>query len=167
MNNELFQSDRLAFRQFNAEDAYEIYLLNIDPEVLKYTGDAPFESVDAAKTFLENYKQYELHGMGRWAVIRKEDEAFLGWCGLKYRPDQETVDLGYRFKKEYWGKGYATEAARASLKYGFEVLQLQRIIARAMKDNGASIRVIEKVGMTYVSETVCGLHDAFEFEIFK
>lgn len=167
MQNTLFDSERLMFRPFELKDARDFFELNQDLEVLKYTGDQAFASVDEARVFLENYNQYELYGMGRWAVIRKTDNAFLGWCGLKYRPEQETVDLGYRLKKAYWGEGYATEAAQACLKYGFETLQLKRIIARAMKENKASIRVMEKVGMSYVGETICDLHDALEFEIFS
>jgi RimJ/RimL family protein N-acetyltransferase len=63
----------------------------------------------------------------------KETDAYLGWCGLKFLDDLQETDIGYRFHKKYWGRGYATESAAACLKYGFEKLNLKKIIGRAMK----------------------------------
>ncbi len=72
--------------------------------------------------------QYALYDHGRWAVHIKQGLAFIGWCGLKYRPERNEVDLGYRFDPSSWGKGYATEAAFASIGYGFKNLGLARIV---------------------------------------
>ena len=86
--------------------------------------------------------------MGRFTVTLK-DGTFLGWCGLRFFPETNEVDLGYRFMKKHWGKGYATESSRASLNYGFHTLNLERIIAKAMPDNKDSLKVMQKLGMTF------------------
>lgn len=148
MTNYLIETPRLLLREFTPEDAEQIYLLNADPEVIRYTGDDAFASVAAARDFLQRYDVYRRYGMGRLAVIRRSDGQWLGWCGLKYHPDQEIVDLGFRFFRRFWGQGYATEAGRACLEYGFRNLQLDVIVAHAMQANGASIRVLEKLGFT-------------------
>jgi ribosomal-protein-alanine N-acetyltransferase len=132
-----------------------MYELNLDPEVIQYTGDAPFASVEATEKFLRNYSAYKDFGYGRWAVIQKADNEILGWCGLKYLPENKETDVGYRFFKKYWGKGYATEAARVCLDYGFNTLNLPTIVARAMHENKASIKVMEKIGMKYWKEDNC------------
>lgn len=148
----ILQTTRLTLRELTAADAENFYTLNADPEVIRYTGDGAFESVAAAKEFLENYSHYKEYGFGRWAVIRKEDGAFLGWCGLKYSPESDEHDIGFRFFREYWGQGYATEAAQACLDYGFGTLGLTTILGRAMKANAASVKVLEKIGMAYWKE---------------
>ncbi|PZR08277.1 MAG: N-acetyltransferase [Flavobacterium psychrophilum] len=145
----IITTQRLHLRQLTPNDAENFYLLNADPEVIRYTGDGAFANIEAAKQFLEGYNHYEKYGFGRWAVIRREDNDFLGWCGLKYTPETDEYDIGFRFFKKYWNQGYATEAAQACLNYGFEKLRLKTIIGRAMKANTASVKVLEKIGMTY------------------
>ena len=73
----------------------------------------------------------------------------IGWCGLKYHPESQLVDLGYRLYRTQWGKGYATEAARLSIQYGFETLRLKRIVAHVHRDNVASHQVALKCGMIF------------------
>lgn len=156
----IFTTNRLILRELIEDDAANMYQLNADPEVIRYTGDEPFESVAAARTFLANYRDYKQNGMGRWAVIDKETQRVIGWCGLK-RHDDGMVDLGYRFLKSEWGKGYATESSRGCLKYGFETLQLPQIIARVDPANIASVRVIEKLGFSFWKTDEChGLANA-------
>jgi [ribosomal protein S5]-alanine N-acetyltransferase len=124
--------------------------------VVRYTGDAPFSSVEDAFNFLINYDHYNLYGFGRWAVIHKSDSEFAGWCGLKYTPERDEHDIGFRFFKKHWNKGFATESAKACLDYGFRRLGLKTIVGRAMKANTASINVLQKTGMTYWKEEDCG-----------
>lgn len=147
-------TERLLLRELIEDDYKDVFALNNDPEVLQYTGDEPFATLQDAQKFLANYSHYDDHGFGRWAVIRKEDQAFLGWCGLKYNEENQ-VDLGFRFFKEYWGNGYATEAAQCALQIGFEVLNLTEIIGRSAKENAASIRVLEKIGMIHFKSGDC------------
>ncbi|MCD6069039.1 MAG: N-acetyltransferase [Bacteroidetes bacterium] len=145
----ILEPPRLALREFTEEDAENAYLLNLDPEVVRYTGDGPFESIEAARIFLKNYPDYKKHGYGRWAVIEKSSNEFLGWCGLKYIEELNEYDIGYRFFRKHWGKGFATESAKACLAYGFEKLQLPFVVGRAAKENTASIHVLEKIGLNY------------------
>ncbi len=153
-------TERLLLRELIEDDYKDLFALNNDPEVLRYTGDEPFATLQDAQKFLANYAHYDDHGFGRWAVIRKEDQAFLGWCGLKYNEENQ-VDLGFRFFKQYWGNGYATEAAKCALQIGFEALNLTEIIGRSAKENAASIRVLEKIGMTHFKSGDChGIPDA-------
>ena len=164
--NIILQTDRMLMRTFTIEDAPLIYELNLDPDVVRYTLD-PIIDIDHAKQVLEQsiLPQYALYNYGRWAVHIKDGFEFIGWCGLKSRPERNEIDLGYRFMQKVWGKGYATEAAYASIKYGFEKLNLTRIVGRAMPDNTNSIRVLEKCGMTYIGEEIVDGHPAKTYQI--
>ena len=151
----ILETPRLLLREFREADALHFFELNEDPEVIRYTGDLPFASAEEARRFLLDYDRYKKYGYGRWAVLLKETEAgpaWIGWCGLKYIPELNETDIGFRFFRRYWGKGYATEAARACLEYGFRRLGLKRIVGRAMKENGASVRVLEKIGLEFWKE---------------
>lgn len=146
---EFIETERTIMRKLIKEDADDFYTLNLDKEVLKFTGDHPFESLQTTMEFLSNYDQYEKYGVGRFAVIDKETSTFLGWCGLKYSEDKNEFDIGFRFYKKYWNKGFATETAKKWIELGFDNLKIERIIGRAMKENSASIKVLEKIGMTF------------------
>ena len=161
----VIETERLLLRPFILEDAQDFYDLNADPEVTKYTGDGAFATVEAATHFIRNYHPYTTEGMGRWAVLRKSDGAYLGWCGLRYVPELENVDLGYRFFRKYWGQGYATESGKACLEYGFKKLHLKTIVTRAMKDNIGSVRVMEKLGMQFENEIDFEKHPAVVYRI--
>ncbi|WP_353121735.1 GNAT family N-acetyltransferase [Dysgonomonas capnocytophagoides] len=143
----ILETTRLKLRELDLIDAKDFYDLNSNPNVIKYTGDSAFNSIEDANQFLENYQDYELNGYGRWTVILKETNQFIGWCGLKL--NNHETDIGFRFFEEEWNKGYATESAIACLNYGFEELKLRSIIGRTMKNNVRSIRVLEKIGLQY------------------
>jgi RimJ/RimL family protein N-acetyltransferase len=162
----VFDTKRLLFRLFTIDDAELIYELNKGPEVVRYTFD-PITDIDHAKQVLEKtiLPQYALYNHGRWAVHIKHDLEFIGWCGLKYRPELNEIDIGYRFKRSAWGKGYATEAAFASIKYGFEKLNLPKITGRAVPGNVGSLRVLEKCGMLFTREEIVDGHPAKTYEL--
>ncbi len=163
----IIETSRLILREFLLEDAQNMFALNQDFDVIKYTGDGAFESVDSAREFLSKYNHYQQHGFGRWPVITKQDNRFIGWCGLK-KNEEDFVDIGFRFFKKDWNKGYATESAKACLDYGFSILKLEEIIGRAAKANVASIRVLEKLGMQYWKDDACnGISDAVYYKIDK
>ncbi|UUV20756.1 GNAT family N-acetyltransferase [Paenimyroides aestuarii] len=143
------ETERTIMRKLTKEDASDFYNLNLDREVLKYTGDKPFENIQASIDFLTNYDQYEKYGVGRLAVIDKATTKFIGWCGLKYSQDKNEYDIGFRFKRNYWNKGFATETAKKCLDFGFTELGIEKVVGRAMKENVGSIRVLEKIGMRF------------------
>ena len=146
--HQILSTERLILRKFTPQDAQGFYNLNNDPEVLKFTGDLPFSSVMEAEVFLKNYDAYEKYGIGRWAVILKSNLEFIGFCGLKYHPDKDIVEIGYRLFKSFWGQGFATEAAKASIQYGYKKLGYRKIFAHVHQKNIASQKVLEKIGMT-------------------
>ena len=161
----IIETERLLLRKFTKDDAQLIYQLNKDPDVIKYTLD-PIKNLNHAAEVLEKIilPQYALYNHGRWAVHTKYDANFIGWCGLKAIPERNEIDLGYRFSKSSWGRGYATEAAFASLSYGFNKLMIPRIVGRAMPQNIGSIRVLEKCGMKYIGEEIVDTHPAMTYE---
>ena len=140
---------RLLHRAFNIDDAEVFYTLNSDPDVMRYTGDNTLASVEEAKRAIGNYPDFDRVGYGRWASILKDTQQVVGFCGLKYLPDVDEVDIGYRFLPSHWGMGLATEASSACLEFGFRVIGLTRIVAFVMPENTASIRVLEKTGMKF------------------
>jgi RimJ/RimL family protein N-acetyltransferase len=153
------ETDRLLLRRFTVDDAPLLYELNLDPEVVRYTHD-PMTDVEHAKKVLDEIilPQYVLYDHGRWAVHLRFNLEFIGWCGLKYLPETNELDLGYRFMKKFWGNGYATEAALACIEYGFTRLNLRLVVGRALPANLVSIKVLEKCGMKYLHEEVIHGH---------
>ena len=121
--------------------------MNLDAEVSQYKGDGGVVSKsEIERRIVENvFGDYEKYGFGRLAVELKEENKLIGFTGLKYLEDKDEVDLGYRFMKKYWGKGFATEAAKASVNFGFNKLGLNRMIAMVLSENAGSIRVLQKL----------------------
>ena len=163
----LLTTERLYLKEFTIDDAQLLIDLNSDPEVTRYTGDGPVKDLTEAKRILTDiiFPQYK-NKMGRWAVYLNSTDEFIGWCGVKYVEDEKEYDLGYRFYKKHWGKGYASEAASAVMDYALNTLQLKEIIGRAAIDNKASIAVLKKMGMKYLKNDECG-HDPAEVYIYK
>ncbi len=164
---QILETNRLILRELNPSDAKSFYDLNSNPNVIKYTGNSAFESVEKAREFLENYQDYMLNGYGRWAVIEKTTNKFIGWCGLKFGEMENETDIGFRFFEEEWNKGYATESAVACVRYGFENLKLKCIIGRAMKENISSIKVLEKIGLKYEKDIEFDGKEAVIYKIEK
>ena len=116
----IISTDRLILREINMGDKDDLFELHSDPEVQKFTGEAVVTHMKEIETSIQSrLSDYKEHGFGRLAVIEKPSGAFVGWAGLCYLPEFDKVDLGYRFKKEFWGKGYATEVSIAILEHGF------------------------------------------------
>lgn len=150
--NIICETNRLILRKIEPEDDRNFFALDSDPQVHKYLGNNTVQSIQQSReTVLSVIQQQKKYGVARWAVIDKSTMTFMGWSGLKYetqlRPEAHYYDLGYRLKPEYWGKGYATESAKAALTYGFKQLGLNKICAAAHEGNMASIAVLLKLGM--------------------
>ncbi|UOE42432.1 GNAT family N-acetyltransferase [Chryseobacterium suipulveris] len=114
---------------------------------------------------MNNYDHYEKYGFGRWSVLHKETQEYLGWCGLKYDEALDEVDLGFRFYQKHWRKGFATEAAKKCIEIGFAQLRLKKIVGRVMPENRASIKVLEKVGMSFVERRIVNDQEWFVYAI--
>ena len=151
----ILETPRLLLRQFTEADTLLIIQLNNEPGVLMYIPEtAPETEEQALKIIFDIILPQYKKNLGRWAVHLKENNEFIGWCGLKWLKETDEIDLGYRFKPSAWGKGYATEAACYTLAYGHEQLKLKKIIAHAHIDNIGSQKVLEKIGMQYVGEFI-------------
>ena len=147
------ETDRLILRELLPEDVKGMFELDSDEEVHRYLGGNPVNSINQSIADIEFIrKQYLENGIGRWAVIEKSTNNFIGWSGLKLITDEVNnhtnyYDIGYRFIKKSWGKGYATESAMTVIKYGFEQMSLKEIIGIADIENEGSINVLEKCGL--------------------
>jgi RimJ/RimL family protein N-acetyltransferase len=145
------ETERLILREFTLEDAAAFQVLNADPEVLRYTYDAPLQSLEAARRALEEapLRDYATYGYGRVACVLKDSDELIGFSGLKYLPEYGETDIGYRFMRRFWGQGLATESARPMMRYGREALGLERIVGLVDPDNDASVNVLRKLGLSY------------------
>jgi RimJ/RimL family protein N-acetyltransferase len=141
--------NKYIMRTWSAEDALFLYELNNDHDVIKYTGDVAFESLEKAKKFVENYRQFEESGCGRWLIEEKVSKIVVGWCGIKYHHDTKEYDLGYRLMKQYWNQGIATRASLMAIDYAIYALRLKKLYATVINENIASIKIIEKLGFTF------------------
>lgn len=146
------ETDRLILRPITIDDAEDMFEMDSNPRVHQFLGNNPVKTIDQSKDMIKDIlKQYDDFNLGRLAVIKKDTNAFLGWSGLKYerelRSEFNYYDVGYRFKEKHWGNGYATEAAIASLKYGFEKLNLSEICAAAEIEHIVSNIILKKIGL--------------------
>jgi ribosomal-protein-alanine N-acetyltransferase len=147
------ETNRIILRELVLEDAPAMFEMYSDPEVLKYLGEKPIQTIkEAEDIILFIRKQYEEFGIGRWAIVNKESDEFVGWGGLKYRTDLTNghinyYDVGYRLIRRFWGQGYATESALASVKYAFKELNAPAVYAMANCDNVGSINALHKTGL--------------------
>lgn len=151
----VLETERLWLRALSPDDAPAVFELKRDPESVRYTGGTCLTSVEEARQEIceRILPDYARHGFGRWAMMLKgqpgDSDLLIGVAGLKHLDELGEVDIGYRLLPRYWNRGLATEAARASIDYGFRVLHLPRIIGLVDAPHIASIRVLEKCGLAY------------------
>ncbi|MFT5647536.1 MAG: ribosomal-protein-alanine N-acetyltransferase [Aureispira sp.] len=148
----IIETERLILREVNDLDQEGLFDLDSKPEVHQYIGTKPLIHIDQALDVVRRLQsQYKKNGIGRWAVIDKLSQEFLGWSGLKLWDEPlnnqyPIYELGYRFIPKYWGKGYATESAKAWVDYAFELLNVNTLYAITDPENINSKRVLQKVG---------------------
>jgi RimJ/RimL family protein N-acetyltransferase len=162
----LIETDRLHLRMFRPDDLDCLAALILDPDVMRYVGNGKPGTREEADAALKSIiRHWETHGFGRWAVVDKETQKFLGFGGL--RSLFGTPEVVYHFARANWGQGLATELARASLRYGFEEHHFDRILAIAKPPNAASIHVMEKLGMHYEKHTSYYNIDVVQYTISR
>jgi RimJ/RimL family protein N-acetyltransferase len=150
------ETDRLILRKFQREDLQALAPILADPKVMNFspTGVNSVEQVqERIEGFIACYKEF---GFGKWAVVLRESGQLLGYCGIAVDQidGKDEKELGYRLDSRYWGQGLATEAASAAIKCGFERFNLPYVLGIAERENVASVRVLEKVGMQYQKTTI-------------
>lgn len=151
----LIETERLILRELEYRDKNDLFEMDSDPEVHLYIENNPVKTIDEIHKAIKILKkQYEENGIARWAVIDKLTNECIGWSGLKYfnqplNNHSNFYELGYRFKKKHWGKGFATESSIAVLNYGFKNLNTDRIFAITDPKNINSKKVLSKLGFDF------------------
>ena len=149
------ETPRLYIREMLPEDAEGMFEMDSDPEVHRYVGNRPIKTIDESADVIEFVrKQYIDNGVGRWAVIEKETNKFVGWTGFKLILEMNNghinhYDFGYRFMQRAWGKGYASESGYAALHYGIEKCGFSPVYAMTDVNNGVSRHILEKLGFRF------------------
>jgi [ribosomal protein S5]-alanine N-acetyltransferase len=144
-------TERLILRKVSVDDRDAIFAWAKDPEVTRYGSWGAHRTPHDTETFIEScVDQYHSEGLGPWAIELRETNTVIGTCGFGYLNRQDRCGgIGYFLARPHWGKGHATEAVFAVLRFGFGALALNRIEARCMPENTASERVMQKVGMKF------------------
>ena len=151
----ILETKRLLLRHFAPGDLDALFAFYSDPDVVKYIPDAPRtyeETKEELEWFLNGHPKFP--ELGLWATIYRETGQFIGRCGLlPWTIDgQQEVEIAFALAKAHWGQGLATEAAQGIAHYGFEQLQLSRLICVIDRDNQGSINVATKLGMLFEKE---------------
>ena len=144
-------TERLLLRKLTATDAEFILRLLNEPSFLQFIGDKGVRNLEDARQYILNgpIASYRKHGFGLYLVALQTDNTAIGMCGLLKRDSLPDVDIGFAFVPEFWNKGYALEAAVAVMIYGKDVLKLPRIVAITNKDNHASAKLLNKIGLRF------------------
>lgn len=157
--NILLETDRLMLRPFTLDDAEAMFIMDSNPNVHKYLWNKPVQDISEIHQVIESLqKQYATNTIGRFATFLKEDGQFIGWTGIKFINDHvengntNFYDYGYRLDERFWNKGYATEATKFWLDYGFNEMKIQEMNAYTHVQNGASNHILSKCGMQFIEE---------------
>ncbi len=144
------ETPRLRLRLFTPDDLQVMFELNSDPEIIRYAEATPTKTLEEARQRLEEgpLADYKKYGYGRFAVELKESGQVIGFCGIKYLPEIDLPEVGYRYLKEYWGRGIGTEAARVCVDFARDDLEIDKLVALIVPENTGSIRIAEKLGMS-------------------
>lgn len=152
------ETERLILREFRESDVEDFFEMDSNTAVHIYLGNNPIKTMDEARNGIANIiQQYVDNGIGRWATIEKASGNFIGWSGLKFMTTEVNnhinfYDVGYRLIPKFWGKGYATESAKAAIEYGFNEMKLSVIYGTVNIDNKASRNVLEKCGLKFIEK---------------
>ncbi|MFM8370468.1 MAG: GNAT family N-acetyltransferase [Chloroflexota bacterium] len=148
-------TERLILLPFKMADAGILFDIVNEPDIFQFFPSKSAWSLEMCERYI-NYqtRHWEQIGYGHWAVTLAETDQLIGWCGLEFLPDSKETEVGYLLSKPFWNRGYATEAASASVQYGQKTMRLQEIIGLTDPLNLASQRVLEKSGLTFTRKQV-------------
>lgn len=143
--------DGFTMRPIQTSDLEALATLWADPDVTRFlpSRGAPIPREKVAKSLQSFVEHWQERGYGIWAIVEDESSSMVGYCGLRYLADLDDVEILYGLAKAYWGRGITTQAAKAAIAYGFNVADLDKVIAMAFPENQASRRVMEKAGLRY------------------
>lgn len=146
------ETERLLLCPFTTADVDDLLRIYSDPLVMRYISRGVRTREETIAALADQIEHWRQRGFGMWGLREKQGGAFIGRCGLRVLERTDEVEVGYTLAREAWGKGYATEAARRALAFGFEDVGLERIVAVAQPANTGSRHVMEKLGMRFVKD---------------
>ena len=157
--NLIIETERLILRPLELSDAEAMFTMDNNPNVHKYLWQNPTQNIEETIKVIEYVqKQYVDNNIGRFATILKATGEFIGWTGIKFITDHvengnsNFYDYGYRLDEKFWNKGYASEATKAWLDYGFKEMKIEKMNAYTHAENGASNHILEKHGMQFMED---------------
>ena len=157
-SNIYLETERMILRRLTEDDTDNLYELDSDTDVMRFLtgGVANTRAIIVEQSLPRFLGYYELYDdFGLWAAIEKESHQFMGWFHFRpFEENSEETELGYRLKKAYWGRGFATEGSQALINKGFRELAVSKVVATTMSLNTRSRRVMEKVGLQFEKEFV-------------
>ena len=145
----MLETTRLILRPMNEADADAVFAMRSDADVMRFIRPMQMKRSEAQGWINLVSSRWETEKIGFCAVIEKASGKFIGWCGLWRLQETKETEVGYALFKEFWSKGFAVEAAEAVLRYGFNDLNLEKIVAVAEPENKNSRRVMERIGMNF------------------
>ncbi|MBK1813295.1 GNAT family N-acetyltransferase [Clostridium sp. YIM B02505] len=142
------ESQRLIFRKVEASDVEDIFDIFSDPEVAKYDFFTPINTKEKAFLIIDNYQsEFISKEEITWGIVRKEDKKLIGYLSLgNFDEEAKSCEIGYGLNREYWNKGYGTEAIKTLIKFAFEKVKVNRIEATVTFGNVASVKALIKSG---------------------
>ncbi|MEO0376314.1 MAG: GNAT family N-acetyltransferase [Cyanobacteria bacterium P01_A01_bin.17] len=160
------ETKRLVLREFQQEDLPWLASILADPQVMKFSPTGVASSRQAQEKIESFITSYRAYGFGKWAVLLEDRQELIGYCGIAVEQidDRYEKELGYRLDSRCWGQGFATEAAIAAIQYGLESLKLPYILGVVERENIASVRVLEKIGMRFERTTT--FHE-LEMDVYR
>lgn len=161
------QSERLLLRPLERADADALYAVFGDPEVMRFSLHGPLVSPAHCEALIdENRNRQARLGYSFWGVVERDSGRLVGTCGLaEFVFALGEIELAYRLRRDRWGRGYASEAARAALAHAFGPLALPRVVAAVEPANTASVRVIEKCGFALARRTLMAGREALLYTL--
>lgn len=147
-------TNRIHLRNFHDEDIENLFSLLGDPKIGQMLPKGQSHTMEETKSWLDDFQNHwEKNNFGVWALEQKSTSEFMGYCGLRLFPEFEEVEVLYSILPNYWGQGFATEAALASVQFGLRELQLKKIIGLTKMDNPASSAVLLNAGLNFIKDT--------------
>ncbi|MGI8670695.1 MAG: GNAT family N-acetyltransferase [Aridibacter sp.] len=163
----MFETERLFLRRLKDYDVDEIFKMRSDEEIMRYIREPQTKRKESQHWIEMISEKWNREKIGFCGVIEKSSKTFIGWCGLWRLTETDEIEVGYAIHKDFWGKGYATEAARRCLQYGFEELNLEKIVAVAYPENEASQNVMKRLGMNRIGIGKFYGNDLVQYSISK
>jgi ribosomal-protein-alanine N-acetyltransferase len=145
----ILKTPDLILRSWKLEDAEALFRILQEPDILRYFPPTIFTLEKTQRYINHQLDHWQKRGYGHWAITQKKNDCIVGWDGLEYLPETAENEVAYLLSHQAWGRGLATQAAQAAVKFGLETIGLQEIIGLVHPDNIGSIRVLEKCGLNF------------------